>query len=105
MGQDNNLGWVTAGGPSGGLSFRKQQSALPQARDVQTLPRSGLTPPTPPPKPSPPPPKKPSRGLPGPLYCILACEQWSSPLYCDSEHPQDLEVCPGTEGGCNGGCA
>jgi hypothetical protein len=32
-------------------------------------------------------------GAPGPLYCILACEQWSSPLYCDSEHPQDLEVC------------
>eukprot|EP00879_Flechtneria_rotunda_P010510 GHRR01010987.1.p1 GENE.GHRR01010987.1~~GHRR01010987.1.p1 ORF type:complete len:289 (+),score=36.98 GHRR01010987.1:1043-1909(+) len=29
-------------------------------------------------------------GTPGPLYCILACEQWNSPLYCDSEHPQDL---------------
>ncbi|KAF8057939.1 hypothetical protein HT031_005885 [Scenedesmus sp. PABB004] len=27
-------------------------------------------------------------GAPGNLYCILACEQWSSPLYCDSEHPQ-----------------
>ncbi|KAG2452857.1 hypothetical protein HYH02_002201 [Chlamydomonas schloesseri] len=23
-------------------------------------------------------------------YCVLACEQWNSPLYCDSEHPQDL---------------
>lgn len=31
-------------------------------------------------------------GAPGPLWCLLACEQWSSPLYCDSEHPQDLEV-------------
>ncbi|KIZ02309.1 hypothetical protein MNEG_5654 [Monoraphidium neglectum] len=31
-------------------------------------------------------------GAPGNLYCLLACEQWSSPLYCDSEHPQDLEV-------------
>ncbi|KAI8471595.1 MAG: coth protein-domain-containing protein [Monoraphidium minutum] len=30
-------------------------------------------------------------GSPGPLYCVLACEQWNSPLYCDSEHPQDLE--------------
>jgi hypothetical protein len=29
-------------------------------------------------------------GLPGPLWCILACEQWNSPLFCDSEHPQDL---------------
>ena len=29
-------------------------------------------------------------GLPGSLWCILACEQWHSPLYCDSEHPQDL---------------
>lgn len=27
-------------------------------------------------------------GSPGPYYCILACEQWNSPLYCDSEHPQ-----------------
>jgi hypothetical protein len=27
-------------------------------------------------------------GSPGSLYCILACEQWNSPLYCDSEHPQ-----------------
>lgn len=27
-------------------------------------------------------------GAPGPYYCILACEQWNSPLYCDSEHPQ-----------------
>lgn len=31
-------------------------------------------------------------GAPGDLYCILACEQWNSPLYCDSEHPQDLQV-------------
>ncbi|GLC41440.1 hypothetical protein PLESTM_001196100 [Pleodorina starrii] len=29
-------------------------------------------------------------GKPGPNYCVLACEQWNSPLYCDSEHPQDL---------------
>eukprot|EP00775_Hariotina_reticulata_P008887 gene8887-9065_t len=29
-------------------------------------------------------------GSPGSLYCILACEQWNSPLYCDSEHPQDI---------------
>ncbi|KXZ50273.1 hypothetical protein GPECTOR_17g912 [Gonium pectorale] len=29
-------------------------------------------------------------GSPGPNYCVLACEQWNSPLYCDSEHPQDL---------------
>lgn len=27
-------------------------------------------------------------GLPASDYCILACEQWNSPLYCDSEHPQ-----------------
>jgi hypothetical protein len=27
-------------------------------------------------------------GAPGPYYCVLACEQWNSPLYCDSEHPQ-----------------
>lgn len=27
-------------------------------------------------------------GAPGDLYCVLACEQWNSPLYCDSEHPQ-----------------
>jgi hypothetical protein len=27
-------------------------------------------------------------GSPGDLWCILACEQWNSPLYCDSEHPQ-----------------
>lgn len=31
-------------------------------------------------------------GQPGPNYCVLACEQWNSPLYCDSEHPQDKEV-------------
>ncbi|GIL43793.1 hypothetical protein Vafri_1405 [Volvox africanus] len=30
-------------------------------------------------------------GRPGPNYCVLACEQWNSPLYCDSEHPQDLQ--------------
>ncbi|KAF6266395.1 coth protein-domain-containing protein [Scenedesmus sp. NREL 46B-D3] len=29
-------------------------------------------------------------GSPGDLWCILACEQWNSPLYCDSEHPQDI---------------
>ncbi|MEW5306997.1 MAG: hypothetical protein WDW36_009419 [Sanguina aurantia] len=29
-------------------------------------------------------------GKPGPNYCVLACEQWNSPLYCDSEHPQDI---------------
>ena len=29
-------------------------------------------------------------GAPGPYYCVLACEQWNSPLYCDSEHPQDI---------------
>ncbi len=22
-------------------------------------------------------------GLPGDAYCVLACEQWNSPLYCD----------------------
>ena len=27
-------------------------------------------------------------GLPASDYCILECEQWNSPLYCDSEHPQ-----------------
>ncbi len=31
-------------------------------------------------------------GSPGQYYCVLACEQWNSPLYCDSEHPQDLQV-------------
>ena len=31
-------------------------------------------------------------GAPGGSYCLLACEQWSSPLYCDSEHPQDVEA-------------
>lgn len=30
-------------------------------------------------------------GHPGDTYCVLACEQWNSPLYCDSEHTQDLE--------------
>ena len=32
-------------------------------------------------------------GSPGNLYCILACEQWNSPLYCDSEHPQVRPPC------------
>lgn len=27
-------------------------------------------------------------GKPAPDYCILACEQWNSPFYCDSQHPQ-----------------
>ena len=27
---------------------------------------------------------------PSDAYCILACEQFNSPLYCDSEHSQDL---------------
>lgn len=27
-------------------------------------------------------------GQPAPDYCILACEQWNSPLYCDHNHPQ-----------------
>jgi len=31
-------------------------------------------------------------GEPAPDYCTLACEQWNSPLFCDSEHPQDLAV-------------
>lgn len=31
-------------------------------------------------------------GLPAPDYCILECPQWNSPLYCDRDHPQDLEV-------------
>ncbi|KAL4425868.1 hypothetical protein ABPG75_009884 [Micractinium tetrahymenae] len=31
-------------------------------------------------------------GQPAPDYCILACEQWKSPLYCDHAHPQDLAV-------------
>lgn len=31
-------------------------------------------------------------GEPAPDYCTLACEQWNSPMYCDSEHPQDLAV-------------
>lgn len=29
-------------------------------------------------------------GQPADDYCILACEQWNSPFYCDSDHPQDL---------------
>lgn len=27
-------------------------------------------------------------GVPAPDYCVLVCEQWNSPLYCDSDHPQ-----------------
>lgn len=34
-------------------------------------------------------------GKPGDLWCILACEQWNSPLYCDSEHPQVRPLGPG----------
>lgn len=29
-------------------------------------------------------------GEPTPDFCILVCEQWNSPLYCDSDHPQEL---------------
>ncbi|CAG9462414.1 unnamed protein product [Pedinophyceae sp. YPF-701] len=29
-------------------------------------------------------------GAPAPDYCVLACDQWNSPLYCDSDHPQDI---------------
>lgn len=25
---------------------------------------------------------------PQPEYCLLDCEQWNTPLYCDSEHSQ-----------------
>ena len=31
-------------------------------------------------------------GKPAPDYCILECEQWNSPLFCDRNHPQDLKV-------------
>ena len=31
-------------------------------------------------------------GQPAPDYCLLACEQWNSPLACDHNHPQDLVV-------------
>lgn len=31
-------------------------------------------------------------GKPAPDYCILECEQWNSPLFCDKNHPQDLKV-------------
>ncbi|KAK2079242.1 hypothetical protein QBZ16_002933 [Prototheca wickerhamii] len=31
-------------------------------------------------------------GTPAPDYCILACEQWNSPLYCNRQHVQDLLV-------------
>uniref|UniRef100_A0A1D1ZRX4 LTD domain-containing protein n=1 Tax=Auxenochlorella protothecoides TaxID=3075 RepID=A0A1D1ZRX4_AUXPR len=31
-------------------------------------------------------------GVPAPDYCILACDQWNSPLYCDRNHVQDLTV-------------
>jgi hypothetical protein len=34
-------------------------------------------------------------GKPGDLYCVLACEQWNSPLYCDAQHPQDTERASG----------
>lgn len=27
-------------------------------------------------------------GTPAPDYCILECEQWNSPLYCNSNHTQ-----------------
>jgi hypothetical protein len=27
-------------------------------------------------------------GVPGDKYCVLACEQWNSPLYCDAQHTQ-----------------
>ncbi|KAG1667983.1 hypothetical protein FOA52_000627 [Chlamydomonas sp. UWO 241] len=30
-------------------------------------------------------------GVPSDTYNVLGGEQWNSPLYCDSEHPQDLE--------------
>lgn len=36
-------------------------------------------------------------GVPAPDYCILACEQWNSPLYCDRQHVQDVPLA-GTEG-------
>jgi len=35
-------------------------------------------------------------GLPAPDYCIEVCEQWASPLYCDSDHPQDIPLAPGS---------
>eukprot|EP00889_Picochlorum_renovo_P007511 jgi/Picre1/34541/NNA_002009.t1 len=31
-------------------------------------------------------------GKPAPDYCILECEQWNSPLFCDKNHPQDVKV-------------
>ena len=31
-------------------------------------------------------------GTPAADYCILACEQWNSPLYCNRQHVQDLLV-------------
>lgn len=31
-------------------------------------------------------------GKPAPDYCIEVCEQWASPLYCDSDHPQDIPL-------------
>lgn len=31
-------------------------------------------------------------GTPARDYCILECEQWNSPLFCDKNHPQDLLV-------------
>lgn len=38
-------------------------------------------------------------GQPAPDYCILACEQWNSPLYCDHNHPQVGRVCGAGAGG------
>jgi len=34
-------------------------------------------------------------GKPGDLYSPLSKEQWNSPLYCDSEHPQDIDAATG----------
>merc|ERR1712176_1434459 len=28
-------------------------------------------------------------GIPAPDYCMLVCPQFNSPMYCDSDHPQD----------------
>lgn len=36
-------------------------------------------------------------GQPAPDYCILACAQWNSPLYCaDPQHAQVLGQCTAT---------
>lgn len=29
-------------------------------------------------------------GKPTTDYCVLACERFNTPLYCDRDHPQDL---------------